>query len=75
MEEKRYSIKCPKCDAEIYACKSLGMRLGFAPWGFGTCINCKAHMALIYNYEADTMQTEDWDVFVEKNKKESEVKE
>lgn len=57
-ERKRYEVTCPECGAKIYACKSLGMELGFLDKGVGTCIKCRKMFGLNFDFEKQEMSTE-----------------
>lgn len=53
----RYDIRCPHCQAELQACRSMGMEAFGLNDGYGNCPHCKNHFMLTYNFEEDKMST------------------
>jgi len=60
--KKRYEIICPYCGKTQYACISILHTWGIADGGHGTCLDCKRSMRLIFDYKAETMTAEKWEV-------------
>lgn len=71
VKPKRYPIKCPNCDAQLYCEKSIFHLMGY-PSGHGSCIECGKMMAILFDKEKDEMSTKDWDIYVDELKKEEE---
>ena len=55
--DKEYKIKCPYCQKEMYAEKSIFHEMGFYDLGIAKCIKCKNQMQLVYIPENDSMHT------------------
>ena len=50
-----YEVICPYCGKVQYVCLSILHTWGVADGGRGTCLGCKKTMALVFNYETETM--------------------
>ncbi len=66
--DKRYNIRCPHCDKELWATRSMGMLAGFIDVGHGTCPGCKLHFELKYDPNADTLIAQDGEMSQARNK-------
>ena len=69
-KRKRYEGICCNCGTKIYACKSLGIEIGWLDTGYGSCIKCDTSLALTFNEENQTVNTILWDDYIKikKNK-------
>lgn len=60
---QRYEGKCCNCGATFYACKSLGIEIGWLDAGHGRCIKCNTSLALMFDDEKQTVVTVSWDEY------------
>ena len=63
---QRYKGECCNCGATFYACKSLGIEIGWLDTGYGRCIKCDTSIALSFDDEKQTVSTILWDEYRKK---------
>lgn len=61
--EDRYSCKCPICETEFNAEKSIAQELGILDAGYGKCIKCNTFLNLTVDGENKRMIVTPWDIY------------
>lgn len=64
---QRYEGKCCSCGTTFYACKSLGIEIGWLETGYGSCLQCNTSLALTFDDENKVVSNILWDEYL-KNK-------
>lgn len=59
----RYKGECCNCGTEFYACKSMGIEIGWIDTGYGSCIKCNTSIALTFDEETNTVSNIPWDEY------------
>lgn len=67
-KRQRYKGICPKCKTVFYACKSLGIEVGWLEVGYGSCLKCNSKLALKFNEDDKTVDVELWDYYILRKK-------
>lgn len=66
MSKERYRFKCPSCNKEFFAAKSIGQELGILDAGHGRCPNCEEFLNLTFNPETNEMDATKWDEYIKR---------
>lgn len=62
-ERQRYSCKCPVCDKEFTACKSIAQEMGYLDMGAGSCPKCSEYLNLTVDEENKIMIATPWHIY------------
>jgi len=66
----RYKGICPVCGAELWICKSI-MMIDFGQnMGHGSCYQCNTFLHLTFNEDQQAFDTETWDDYMKRERKE-----
>lgn len=63
---KKYDAKCPICEHEFKACKSILHEMGMLSAGHGSCPECSTSINLTFDPKEDKMIITDWNTWMNK---------